>query len=306
VKIRLSILLLGALGAIASAQEPPQASPPDQPITTLQLNTKVVGVSAVVLDKKNRPVSGLTKGDFVLKEDGVPQTVRYFSQGSDLPLTLALMVDTSGSQRGYIDDEIKASGAFFPTMLTKPEDRAVLVQFDYDVRRLQALTNSVPDLTERLEYLSQPHPQPPGSRGGTLLFDAIYLTSRALLRKEDGRRAMILLTDGGDRGSRYSIAEAIGEAQRQDIVIYSIYYGDDSEGKKILRTISSYTGGRVFTVGGKTTLASIYTQIAEDMRLQYQLGYTPPESKPGSYHLIDLAPINKQLIVAARKGYYTK
>ena len=127
-KIRLSILLLGALGAIASAQEPPQASPPDQPITTLQLNTKVVGVSAVVLDKKNRPVSGLTKGDFVLKEDGVPQTVRYFSQGSDLPLTLALMVDTSGSQRTFVSDEALASDVFFETMMGRTQDRAMLVQ----------------------------------------------------------------------------------------------------------------------------------------------------------------------------------
>jgi Ca-activated chloride channel family protein len=297
----LPILLFAA--ALLPAQEPGTPAP-EEPITTIKLQTRIVGVSAIAVDKKGQPVTGLTRNDFVLKEDGVPQTIRYFSQGSDLPLTLALLVDTSGSQTGYVRDEIKASRAFFPAMLLKPEDRAVLVQFDNDVRRLQVLTNRVDQLNERLNLLSEPNRSFTG-RGGTLLYDAIYLTSRALLRNEEGRRAMVLLTDGGDNGSHYSLAQAIGEAQRQDIVIYSIYYGEDSHGKKILKTISDYTGGRAFEVSHKTPLADIYAQIAEDMRLQYQLGYTPPEAQVGSYHLIDLTPVDKKLTIVARKGYYT-
>ena len=300
---RIAVLLVaGALSA--HAQEPATPPAPQEPLTTLTLNTRIVGVSAIVLDKRGQPVSGLTKDDFVLKEDKALQTIRYFSQGSDLPLTLALMVDTSGSQRGYIDDEIQASRAFFPAMLKKPEDRAVLVQFDYDVRRLQVLTNKPDLLNQRLDLLSQPH-DGIGGRGGTLLYDAIYASSRALLRNEDGRRAMVLLTDGGDNGSQRSLAEAVGEAQRDDVVVYSIYYGEDTRGKRILKTISDFTGGRVFEVSRKTPLAQIYTDIAEDMRFQYQLGYTPPEAKVGDYHIIELKPVNKQLTVIARKGYYT-
>jgi Ca-activated chloride channel family protein len=304
------LILIGSSGMLA-AQAPtaPQApAAPQEAITTLKLQTRIVGVSAMVRDKKGHPISNLTKQDFTLKEDGKPQTIRYFSQGSELPLTLALLVDTSGSQRGYIEDETKASKVFFQAMLTRPEDRAVLVQFDSDVRRLQAMTNSVEKLQAGLSLLDQPHEPGLNSRGGTLLYDAIDLTTRALLVKEEGRRAMVLLTDGGDNGSRLSIAQAIATAQRDDIIVYSIFYGEDrarDRGMPVLKAISDYTGGRVFTVTHKTSLADIYAQIAEDMRLQYQIGYTPPESSPGTYHIIDLQPVDKHMTIEARKGYYT-
>ena len=221
------------------------------------------------------------------------------------------MVDTSGSQTSFIADEIAASRVFFSAMLTRPQDRAVLVQFDTNVLQLQAMTGSVDLLTLGLDRLSQPHNPAPTNRGwgGTLLYDAIYAVSRNLLGKQAGRRAMVLLTDGGDTGSSANISQAVATAEREDVVIYSVFYSEEgggSFGKRVLDTISERTGGRVFTVGKKLSLAQIYAQIADDMRFQYQIGYTPPESTPGTYHAIDLKTKDPHQQIDARKGYFTR
>ena len=313
-------LLLAAVCA-ARAQEPPPAS--QEPLQTLTLSTRIVGVSAVVLDNRGEPVKGLTKDDFVLKQDGKEEEIRYFSQDSDLPLTLVLMVDTSTSQKMFIQDETDASAKFFKVMLTRPADRAALVQFDYNVLQLQSMTNQVVALENSLGFLSMPHAAATGivSRGGggTLLYDAIIASSQIELGKERGRHAMVILTDGDDHGSRYNLQQAIAAAQRADVVVYSIYYSADSfnsgmqhgsnsnrvDGHQVLNDISNATGGHVFTVDRKSPLDLIFTQIADDMRLQYQIGYTPPDSEPGSYHKIELKPKAKHLTVQSRVGFYT-
>jgi Ca-activated chloride channel family protein len=321
-----SILSAPQMALRIGAQEPAAPPPPTQqpaqqpegPIATLTLKTNLVAVQAVVLDSRGDPVRGLTKDDFSLKQDGKPQEIRYFSQDSDLPLTLALMVDTSGSQRAFIEDEIEASEKFFRVMLTRKNDRAVLVQFDFDVLRLQPMTTNVQALENALRFLSMAHRPTQFSHGSTLLYDAIVATSQVALNSERGRRAMVILTDGEDNGSRYTMEQAIAAAQRADIVVYSVLYsmkegeyprmsnfsGRD-RGKDALTSISNATGGRVFVVGPKMPLDLIYSQIADDMRLQYQIGYTPPESKPGEYHKIELKPTAKHLTVQARQGYYS-
>jgi Ca-activated chloride channel homolog len=278
---------------------------PDTP--TLKVASTLVAVSAVVRDKSGQPVTGLTRDNFILKQDGKPQVISYFSQGSDLPLTLALMVDTSGSQRNYIRDEIAAGQSFFPSMMTRPDDRAVLVQFDNVVLQLAHITDSVPTLEHALAYLSQSHSdyQSPVSGGGTLLFDAICAVSQIELGNQMGRRAMVILTDGGDNGSKFSSKQAIEEAQRADIMIYSVYYSNGGGDEDILRNLSKQTGGREFTVSRKMTLEQIYTAIASDLRLQYEIGYRPPDSRPNKYHKIDLKPRNKTLSVQAREGFFT-
>ena len=301
------------------------APAPQEPLQTLKLSTRIVSVSAVVLDNRGEPVKGLTKDDFILKEDGKDVEIRYFSQDSDLPLTLVLMVDTSGSQRMFIQDETDASAKFFKVMLTRPTDRAALVQFDYNVLQLQQMTNQLVALENSLGFLSMPHAAPGGASvprggGGTLLYDAIIASSQIELGKERGRRAMVILTDGDDHGSRYNLQQAIAAAQRADVVVYSVYYSSLGfasgmqhppmtpgwvDGHQILNEISSATGGHVFTVSPKTPLDLIFTQIADDMRLQYQIGYTPPNSEPGSYHKIELKPKAKHLSIQARVGYYT-
>jgi Ca-activated chloride channel family protein len=311
-------LLLCALAAVAPALAPTPAPaqapaettpapPPDTP--TLKVGTAIVAVPAIVRDKSGAPVSGLTRDAFLLKQDGKPQQVRYFSQGSDLPLTLALMVDTSGSQRNCIRDEIIAGRVFFSAMMKKPEDRAVLVQFDRTILQLARVTSSVPTLEHALAYLSQPHDDIPsfrgGGGGGTLLYDAICAVSKIELGNQLGRRAMVILTDGGDNGSQFSEKDAIKAAQRADTMIYSVYYSNGGGDIDVLNDLSRATGGRVFTVGPQMSLAQIYAAIADDMRMQYELGYTPPKSKANKYHKIALTAKDKDLTVQAREGYFT-
>ena len=279
---------------------------------TLKVQSNLVAVSAIVRDAAGAPVPNLTRTDFQLKQDNKPQTITYFSQGSSLPLTLALMVDTSGSQRNYIQDEIIAGRAFFPAMLTQPADRAVLVQFDSDILQLAKITSSVITLQHALAYLTQSHDDfvnAANSRGnghgGTLLYDAICAVSRIELGNQLGRRAMVILTDGGDNGSHFSARDAIRAAQAADIMIYSVYYSNGGGDLGALKNLSRATGGRVFTVSPAMTLQQIYAEIAADLRLEYELGYIPPASAPNKYHKLDLQAVGKNLIVQAREGYFT-
>jgi VWFA-related protein len=310
------LLLLSTAGwgqsaAPATTQEP---SPDTQPITTLKVAARVVEISAVVKSKSGDPVGGLTKNDFILKQDGKPQPIRYFSQGSDLPLTLALMVDTSGSQRTFINDEALASDVFFETMMGRKQDRAMLVQFDVAVQELQSMTNSPNLLHLALTRLSSRA----SAVGGTLLNDAVYSVAKNILAKETGRKAMVLLTDGGENGSRSTLADTIEQLQRADVQVYSILYSAQNEaakfgvatgtsdpGMKILQSLSEATGGRVFTVSRTLSLREIYAQIGQDLRLQYALGYTPPaDTKPSSYHKLELKAKDNKLTVQARKGFF--
>jgi Ca-activated chloride channel homolog len=282
-------------------------------VTTLKVVTRVVAISAVVRSKDGEPKTGLTKGDFVLKQDGQEVPIHYFSQGSDLPLTIALMVDTSGSQRTFIGDESLASDVFFETMLGRKEDRAMLVEFDTRVRQLQGLTSSASALHLALSGLS-----PDSSAvGRTLLNDAVYAVAKEILAKESGRKAIVILTDGGDNGSRRPLAEAIEQAQRADVQIYSILYSASAgfsdgarplgvdPGLEALRKFSESTGGRVFTVSPTIGLRAIFAEIGQELRLQYELGYRPPaDTKPNSYHKLELKANDKRLTVQARKGFF--
>jgi Ca-activated chloride channel family protein len=286
-----------------------------QDVTTLKVTTRIVGISAVVKTKDAEPKEGLSKDDFVLKQDGKEEPLQYCSRGSDMPLSLALMVDTSGSQQTFIGDESLASDVFFETMLGRPEDRAMLVQFDSSVLQLRSMTNSANALHLALSNVR--------SRGnaaqGTLLNDAVYSVAKNALAGETGRKAMVILSDGGDNGSRRTLAEAIEQAQRGDVQVYSILYSmfNDLEGSipghapgadpglAALRQLSESTGGRVFTVSRTMSLRDIFAQISQDLRFQYELGYRPPpDTKPNSYHKLELKAKDKKLLVQARKGFF--
>jgi len=295
-----SLVLLAASVAVVDAQNPASIQ---QPVTTLKIESKLVAVTAIARDESGEPVSGLTRQDFLLKQDGKPQPITYFSPGSDLPLTLALLVDTSGSQLDFIPDEIAASGDFFPALMTKPQDRAVLMQFDTEILELAELTNSVPKLEEALSKLSDKRGN---LAGGTRLYDVISGVSHLELGDQLGRRAMVILTDGGDFGSQTKIGTAIAEAQRADIMIYSIYYSRGGGNKGALERLSNATGGRVFTVGPTMSLKQVYAAINDDLRQAYELGYRPPDSNPNKFHKIELSTVDKKLTVQARKGYFSK
>jgi Ca-activated chloride channel family protein len=294
-----------------------QAFAQDEAVTTLRVTSRVVAVSAVVHGKDNAPVEGLTKDDFELKQDGKEVAIRYFSQASELPLTFAVLVDTSGSQRTLISDEVLASDIFFQTILGRPQDRAMLIRVDSEVDELVAMTNAPSRLHLGLLGLAAR----PSTSGGTRLQDAVYAVARVGLAKQTGRKAMIILSDGGDNGSRTSLDQAIHEAQQYNVQVYSILYsvftpglnlnygvgalraGSVDAGAEILKKLAEQTGGRMYTVG-KMSLRAIYEQIAEDLRKQYELGYTPPpDLKPGSFHKLELRTKDKKQTVQARTGF---
>ena len=313
----LSLLMLSAAGwGQAASTAPVQGGDQSQPpVLTLKVTAGLVAISAVVKSKDGEAQTGLTKDDFVLKQDGKEEPIRYFSRGSDLPLSFALMVDTSGSQQTFIGDEALASDVFFETMLGRKEDRAMLVQFDSTVLQLKGMTNSASALHFALSHVSQRG----SGAGGTLLYDAIYVVAKNALASETGRKAMVILSDGGDNGSHRTLDEAVEQAQRADVQIYSVLYSmrNSLSGSNVgrapgldpgllaLQKLSESTGGRVFTVSRTMSLREIFAQIGEDLRLQYELGYKPPpETRANSYHKLELKAKDKKLTVQARKGFY--
>ena len=308
----------------------------------------MVTVFANVRDKHGEIVSSLNKGDFTLAEDGRPQTITYFAKESDLPLTLGLLVDTSRSQTRVLDQERSASHSFLNDML-RPKDVAFVIHFDHEVELLQDLTSSQAKLDHALDLLKTPeytetsdsdsNGHGHGHGGGTLLYDAIFLASDEVTRKQQGRKALIVLSDGVDRGSKETLETAIATAQRADTIVYSILFADEQgygnyggrgggwgmgrpggmggpggrrspreerpDGKKVLERISKETGGRMFEVSKKETVDKIYASIAQELRSQYDLGYIPDKASYAGYHKIQVATNEKDLLVQARDGYYT-
>ncbi|MGA9939236.1 MAG: VWA domain-containing protein, partial [Candidatus Acidiferrales bacterium] len=212
-----------------SQQQPELKRPPLSP-STISVETKLVTVYATVRDKHGKIVANLNKEDFVLDEDGQPQTISHFVRDTDVPLTLGLLVDTSYSQRGSLDDERKASFTFLDHMLSE-KDRAFVIHFDREVELLQDLTPLRPKLQAALQLLdasprdtSDDDQSSEHRHAGTLLYDAIYLSSNDLMKKQQGRKALFVLTDGVDRGSKKTLEEAVEAAQRSDTLVYSIFF----------------------------------------------------------------------------------
>src|SRR5580692_7204531 len=219
---------------------------------TISVNVKLVTMFATVRDKHGALIRNLTKEDFALEQDGHPQTITYFAPDSDLPLTLGLLVDTSGSQRRLLDQERDASHAFIDHLLREDKDKAFVIHFDHEVELLQDLTSSRQKLEASLDQLGRPQfsqtsggcssgggdPDSGGSGGGggrgshgyggggTLLYDAVYLASDELMKKQQGRKALIILSDGVDHGSKETLRDAIETAERSDTLVYSILFAD--------------------------------------------------------------------------------
>jgi VWFA-related protein len=237
----------------------------DDAPTTIAVHVKEVTLPVTVRDKHGKIVSDLTKDDFTLQEDGRPQTIGYFSRDANLPLTLGLLVDTSRSQNGVLEAERNASRSFLEQMLVKEKDRAFLIHFDHEVELLQDLTSSREKLLAALDLLKTPSDRErandpndstndrddsrsdSGSRhhGGAQLYDAIYLASNELMKKQPGRKALIILSDGVDRGSKTYLNSAIESGQRADTVVYSIYFAEPrhEEGQRPNRGMGRGGGG---------------------------------------------------------------
>ena len=333
-------------------------------------DVNVVNLFVTVRDKQGKIVKDLTKDDFLLDEEGKPQTIKYFSIESNLPLYLGLLVDTSGSQRTVLNDERSASYKFFDQILREDRDLAFVLHFDFEVELLQDFTSSRKDLekaldqlqvSQRLQQRQQGQGQGGGGgypggggggypgggypggggggyptgggqrpRGGTDLYDAILLASDELMAKQKGRKALVLLTDGVDTGSKSTLFQAIESAQKSDTLVYSVLFEgtesysplsrggpgmggrrggmgrmpmpgggggggyDRGNGKKVLEQIARETGGRFFQVSHSHPIDKIYAEIEEDLRSQYSLGYTPdPPALTGVYKHVHLVANNK-------------
>jgi VWFA-related protein len=399
-------LLLTATTMLAQDAKPAPTPPTQTAVgaqsghaSDLSVSAKLVVLATVVRDHKGALVPGLTKDDFVLKVKDAPQSIRYFDHDTDVPLTLGLLVDVSRSQRDVLGAEKAASQSFLDTILqpgkgTRVADTAFLVQFAKEVEMLQDVTSDHAKLQAALKLLGTSSPQfhtdpPPDTTdkegrhirgGGTALYDALFLAADQVSSKQSGRKALIVLTDGVDNGSKEVLADAIEAAQRADTIVYAVYFKGDEhrdsynngpgnrrgggfpgggggypgggggypgggypgggggypgggsrggnnpsggsnpngggprkpsvDGKQVMARICGETGGRVFEVSKKLPIDEIYRQIAEELRSEYRIGFTP-DGKAASFgfHPIDLElkdpDKNKKLDIQVRSGYYT-
>ena len=337
----LPLFLLGILCATAvsqqSAPQPPasnqQPAAPDQtseqsqePAATFKIGVNVVQLFFNVKDKHGALIPNLTKDDFQIFEDGSQQTIKYFAAEANLPLTLGILIDTSGSQRNVLDMEKEVGGAFLKQILTDKDeafvidfnvDADLMQDFTRDVHRLQAALNKV-KINSGVTMPTLPGagggPVPTASSPGTVLYDAVYLSAHDMLAKEVGRKAMVLLTDGQDEGSRLKIKDAIEAAQKADAIVYVLLCADRGgyfsqgmiySGEGEMRKLTEATGGRVINVGNKfDKLREAFDQVANELRSQYNIGFTPTNTKlDGTYRKLEIK--NKQSYkIQARAGYY--
>ena len=346
----------------------------DQPSATLKIQAREVVLPVTVRDKKGALVTSLNVSDFTLTEDGRTQAIKSFTRESHLPFRVGLLVDTSRSVSGAMENERKAAGKFVDLMLPADakaggeSDQAFLIHFDREVELLEDFTNSRDKLHHELDEMgpsrevqntsqgpetSGDDRERPRSRGGTQLYDAIYLAADELMKPKDGRKALVVFSDGVDRGSKESMNDAVDAADRANLTIYTIYFKGEQEnngfgngfpgqrrggtggggypgggggypggggggggrrggsseagvdGKKIMEKIAERTGGRYFEAKKKDNLDDIYASIAEELRGQYLLTYTPDVvDKEGAYHKIALKASKGELVVVTREGYY--
>lgn len=313
--------LLGALSVCLSGQTPSFSS--DVRVVSLLATVRDASTGAIVKD--------LNKDDFLLEEDGRPQTIRYFAQESDLPLVLTFLVDTSQSMRPMFVEERAGSLRFLDRVIREDKDVAAVVHFDVRVGTLQDFTSSREELAAALSQLKIPPPL----QVGTLLYRGIRDSSEDLMRKKEGRKAFILLSDGMNfeprrRGKRQagggtSIGTAIEYAQRADTLIYSILYNRGmmsgretagtnirigpkrNRGPKVMERLARETGGGYFAVTPEVSLDGIFDQIEEELRNQYSIGYVPDRpATSGEFRQIKLSTSRSGLMVRTRDGYYPR
>ncbi len=310
------LVLLAAFGAYVFAQNEP----------VIKVQVALVNVLFSVHTKKGGLIGDLKKDDFTIYEDGQKQEIKYFTRETDLPLTLGLLIDVSRSQMNLISIEQSAASQFFQEVI-RPKDLAFVISFGSDADLLQDYTNSHKLLQHALADLKvnsdvgglQPGPVPTANNPrGTILYDAVYLAANDQLHGQVGRKALVMITDGDDQGSRYDVRQAIEAAQKADAIVYSIYYVDHGfymqngfgltfggGGEGILKRISDETGGRVFKVSSKNTLHDVFVQLQDEMRSQYAITYSPTnEARDGTFRRIEIRTENKDYKIQARKGYY--
>ncbi|MGP8251077.1 MAG: VWA domain-containing protein [Terracidiphilus sp.] len=328
-----SVPALGRCQLAPSPDAPPVSTAPAAPadetsVATFKVNVNLVDIFFTVKDKNNELVPHLTKSDCAVLEDKAPQTLKSFVAETSQPLTLGILLDTSGSQERVLQLEQDAGSQFLERVL-RQKDEAFLISFDVNVDLLQDFTNSAHELAHAMSKaeintaggngggipgLGGGTVPTPGGPKGTLLYDAINLAANEKLNQETGRKAMIILTDGEDEGSRTKIGEAIAAANRNNVIIYVILCADRAMywnagmgyyGYSAAKRIADETGGRVIDVGNNgQKLQAAFDQIQDELRTQYVASYTPSNTKlDGTFRHLAVQ-CGDGMKVQVRKGYY--
>jgi len=322
VKMMSRVIALALLGFASTPAQPPK--PPSAPVEeeqVIRIDVDLVNTYFNVRDKRGAYAGGLTADDFEVYEDGKKQEIRFFARETDQPLTIGLLIDVSRSQENLIEVEKRASSAFFAKVL-RPKDMAFVLSFGADAELLQDLTGSLAALERGLRQLRinagvsgviTPSTVPiPGGPRGTVLYDAVWLAANDRLKREVGRKAMVVITDGVDMGSRVKIDGAIEAALKTDAIVFPILYEDPRytvyagySGEGAMKRMANETGGRVFRVDRRNSLEENYKEIEQDMRTQYAITYASTNTaRDGTFRRVEIRPKNKNLKVQARRGYF--
>jgi Ca-activated chloride channel family protein len=298
------LLVVAAFAQQPAAQKPVVDPPSDRSERPITLDVNRVNMLFTVSDKKGRFVTDLKKEDFEIVESKRPQSIIEFTAETDLPLRLAILIDTSNSIRDRFRFQQEAAIEFVSSVM-RPQDRAVVVGFDTGPELVSDLTGSTEQLAKAIRALR------PG--GGTSLYDAVFFACRDKLMQDQPmhkyRRAMIIISDGDDNQSRYSRDQALEMAHKADVSIYSISTNISrisTDGDKVLKYFAAETGGLTFFPFKVEDLSQSFENIANELRHQYNVLYRPdPVKTDGLYHPVDIkVKGRKDLVVRARKGYY--
>jgi VWFA-related protein len=322
--IRWAAFLSLCLSVLAASPPPNQEKEINSlPQAALKVSTVVVNVYAIVKDKRGRLMPNLNTEDFELTEDHIPQQISYFSRETESPLTLGIMIDTSPSQQQVLAAEQEQARAFIRQVL-RPKDVAFVLRFDVEVELLQDFTSEQRLLARAIDntvineggYRLLPDPSATATVGGTHLYDALYLASNELMKSNVGRKVLIMLTDGQDQGSKVTSNSALEAAEKADVIIYSVALCDSSfywaqdlpfSGIPVLKKFSEETGGQMVKVNQARDTAAAFQEIAEELRAQYFLGYSPSNRlRDGSFRKIRVRTRRRNYRVRVRRGYYAQ
>ncbi len=284
------------------------AAPPGQ----IRVQVNLVNLFATVRDKHKAIVTGLKMDDFQVFEDGQAQEITNFSAESNLPITLGLLLDTSGSESFMLPVEKEAASRFLGRVMRKG-DLAMVMSFDLDVDLLADFTDDRGRLDRAINRAQinvagggiVQGPLPTSRNGGTDFYDAVYLAAHDKLSDEAGRKALIVLTDAEDTGSKLKLQDAIEAAQRTDTVVHVLLVAADGGDQGVARKLTDDTGGRMIVVRNEKNLEQAFDQISEELRSQYTIGYVPMnKARDGGYRKIKVDMKTKDYSALTRRGYY--
>jgi VWFA-related protein len=319
--IRRTLLAAALIAGLLLPPGLPRAAAGQEAQQTLKVQANLVNLYATVRDKRHAIVADLKKEDFHIYEDGVEQKVEFFSREVSLPLTLGILLDTSGSVEQLLGAEQQTAGRFLERVMRK-SDEAMLITFDLNADQLEDFTSDVSALERAINRARintggnvrvTPSTIPQTGPLGTVLYDAVYLACREKLSGEAGRKAIIILTDAEDNGSKVRLEEAIESAQRSDTVIHILLQSDPrfgfggfgGGGAGVARKMTNETGGRTIEVRNEKDLQKAFDEISDELRSQYTLGYTPSNpAHDGKFRRIRVETARPDTKVLARQGYY--